>query len=291
MRQCYIHVGTHKTGTKSLQYFLNHHRLELEAQGICYPQAGRPALAPDGHHNLAWEISGDRRFSTDYGDSKSLFREIEGSSLDVIISSEDFECSVHHADRFGKFIAQFQSLGIRTNLVVYLRNQIDYAESLYFTLALLGLDRSFSDYCDEILETNAFRWREWIFPFRYDTFLAQLASFAGVEVIVRSFDAAAIESPIVDFLSILGLDIASISLKPLPWHNRRQDLIGIAAQFHANQMPPTLSLARQNQFAKAFGESNRTVYETYRLPDFERMRQDRLIAPDASNASLVQTVK
>lgn len=65
IRTCFVHIGTHKTGTTSLQVALNRHCTELDGQYYLYPRTGRPTMAPDGHHNIAWEIAGDWRFQRD----------------------------------------------------------------------------------------------------------------------------------------------------------------------------------------------------------------------------------
>ena len=149
MRKCFLHVGTHKTATTSIQHFLDSHPQELARSGYLYPRVGRPEEARAGHHNIAWEISGDRRFRADYGDGEALIREIADTDHNIIISSEDFECSAHHAGKFGKFIVAIQKLGIRMSVIVYLRSQIDYAESLYCTLLQFGFDQPFSLFCEK----------------------------------------------------------------------------------------------------------------------------------------------
>src|ERR1700730_1496523 len=128
MRQCFLHIGTHKTATTSVQHLLDGHPRELEASGLLYPKVGRPDEAAAGHHNLAWEIASDRRVRPGFGTADDLIRELANTSQNVILSSEDFESSVHHRDRFESFIQAIQSLGIQMSLVIFLRNQIDYAE-------------------------------------------------------------------------------------------------------------------------------------------------------------------
>jgi hypothetical protein len=298
MRKCFLHVGTHKTATTSIQHFLDSHPQQLARSGYLYPRVGRPEEASAGHHNIAWEISGDRRFRPDYGDGAALIREIADTNHTIIISSEDFECSAHHAERFGKFIGSIQQLGFRVHLIVYVRNQIDYAESLYCTLLQFGFTRPFSVFCDEILATGVIRWREWIFPFRYDDFIAKLASLA--DVVVRSYDRPAQGSPISDFLAAVGIGESSMFSEELPhenqrpdlsesvrhyWHNRtgnsldRGDLDSIAARFRDYKARwPGMSLTHQRQFAEAFDQGNLRLSKRFQLPAFERMQQDQLLA-------------
>jgi hypothetical protein len=235
MRKCFLHVGTHKTATTSVQHFLDSHPQELARSGYLYPQVGRPEEARAGHHNIAWEISGDRRFRPNCGDGEALIREIADTDRNIIISSEGFECSVHHAEKFGQFIATIQKLGIRMSVIVYLRNQIDYAESLYCKLLQFGFERPFSLFCDEILEAGAIQWREWIFPFRYDDFVAILARLPSVEVVARSYDRPTIGSLVLDFISTVGIGEPWVFSKKLPRESQRLHLNESVRRYWANQ--------------------------------------------------------
>jgi hypothetical protein len=299
-RRCVVHIGTHKTATTSIQRLLHSHRQELTSSGWLYPRAGRPADAPAGHHNLAWEISGDRRFRAGWGTAEALLGEIAGTDRSIIISSEDFECSTHHAERFEKFITAIRLLGIRVSLIAYLRNQIDYAESLYATLVMHGLAQPFGGFCDEILATGEVRWREWIFPFRYDTFFARLATLDDVEVIARSFDHPALGSTVLDFFSVAGRGEPLLSPENIPRENERPDLGTVIRRYLANQAEtsvtdaaaediitslrdhavprPSMSTARQARFVDAFEKSNQATCVKFGLPAFERMRRARLAA-------------
>jgi hypothetical protein len=300
MRKCFLHVGTHKTATTSIQHFLDSHPQELARSGYLYPRVGRPEEARAGHHNIAWEISGDRRFRADYGDGEALIREIADTDHNIIVSSEDFECSAHHAEKFGKFIVAIQKLGIRMSVIVYLRNQIDYAESLYCTLLQFGFDQPFSLFCDRILEAGAIQWREWIFPFRYDDFVAILARLGGVEIVARSYDRPTVGSPVLDFISTIGIGDSWVSSKELPHETQRLHLSEIVRRYWTNQTRqqlnacdleaiavffdrykgarPAMSLVRQTRFAEAFNKSNLRLCENYRLPTIQLMRQDRVPA-------------
>jgi hypothetical protein len=282
---------------------LNDHPRELLEHDWLYPLAGRPDETPAGHHNLAWEISGDRRFLTRYGDAEALIRELADNDHDIIISSEDFECSAQHADRFARFITTIQELGVRVSLIVYLRNQIDYAESLYITLIDQGLGQTFSAFCEEILETGKVCWREWTFPFRYDDFIAHLASFPNVEVIVRSYDAPVLGSPILDFFSIVARGRQLLTREELPHKNRRRALALIVRRYLSNQTEcqlndaeigatiafldryvascPTMSLTTQIQFSEAFDKSNQVTCEQFGVAPFRRMERKQLRATAA----------
>jgi hypothetical protein len=291
MRKCFLHIGTHKTATTSIQRVLGGHSRELEIDGFLYPAVGRPDDAPTGHHNLAWEISGDRRFRSGFGTAGDLVRELATTSRNIIISSEDFESSAYHRDRFESFLGAIQKLGIEISLVIFLRNQVGYAESLYSTLLQFGFTQPFSAFCDDILVTGEIRWREWIFPFRYDKYLTGLENIANIHMIVRSCDRPATGSPVLEFLSAVGLAPQRYVGNELPHDNPRPDLGDCIRHYWRNRagyslddrdfetflVPfrqgsaawPTMSPASRARFAAAFDEHNRRLCKRLRLPPLE----------------------
>ena len=159
-----------------------------------------------------------------------------------------------------------------------------------------GFNQPFAVFCNEILEAGSIRWHEWIFPFRYDGFVANLASLPDVEVIVRSYDHPEKGSPILDFFSTVGISEPWVSSTALPRENQRRHLGEIVRRYwtnrtrhalHADDVEtitaffddykgarPTMSLSRQAEFAEAFDNSNLRLFEQYRLPAFPSMRQD-----------------
>ena len=100
-----LHVGTHKTGSTSIQWGLTHARDMLANAGICYPLAGSPEQWRFGQHDLAWSqirrathlpgnITGGRTF--DEGGRAALWQtlreEIDASNAHtIVLSSEEFD--------------------------------------------------------------------------------------------------------------------------------------------------------------------------------------------------------
>src|SRR6202022_4161150 len=115
----------------SLQNVLSTYSHELKSLGYFYPFSGRPATAPHGHHNIAWAISDDYRYLTESGSIDDLLTEIAGLRQGIILSSEDFECSAYHARRFSLFIKFLKRHKFDVKIIIYLRNQVEYAKSLY----------------------------------------------------------------------------------------------------------------------------------------------------------------
>src|SRR4051794_36445661 len=85
-------MGATKTASTFLQKSLRLNEKTLLSHGVYLPRAGRrDASANLNHHNLAWDLLGDRRFRSGEGGWETLRAEI--ADLDaqtVLLSSEAF---------------------------------------------------------------------------------------------------------------------------------------------------------------------------------------------------------
>lgn len=295
MRKCFIHAGTHKTGTTSLQIVSNQRRQALRRHNYLYPSTGRPPEGPHGHHNLAWEISQDRRFRPEYGTLDDLVAVIDDEPQHVILSSEDFECSVFHEDRFAEFLEHLRSRDLDITFIVYLRNQVDYAQSLYQTMVTLGLPCTFAEFVGAIVDEGRFCWQEWIFPFCYQDFLTRLESFDGTSLIVRSYDNPPQHSLIADYFSILGLTPEALDIDSGFQANARPPIVTSVTALCENRRGaaldptelaiaacltgpgpsprPRLSDASREAIARRFRQSNAYVVERYGLPEWDALER------------------
>lgn len=128
MARVYLHIGTHKTGTTSNQFFLSNNRESLAQQGILYPHSGKVEGTLHGaNHRLAWSIKG-LRGEENLDCWKDLIEEISASGMQkVIISSETFsKFNLGDINLLKKMLA-----GHEVFIVVYLRNYKDYFRSRY----------------------------------------------------------------------------------------------------------------------------------------------------------------
>ena len=230
MRKCFIHVGPHKTGTTSIQHLLSRNSSALRERGCFYPQAGRPDLL-SGHHNLAWEISGDHRFRENYGSIDDLIREVKQRTDQIILSSEDFGWSLSNKSKFSGFISLLQSSGFLVTFISYVRNQIDYLPRAYLSFLECGGNLS---------------WTEWpFFNADYCDLLRRVRENANVDVIVRSYDRAR-TSICRDFLSIFNLTLRDLHLDDEVLENVSRSLREYLLIFLQNRMGRKL-LANEEQ--------------------------------------------
>ncbi len=150
MKQLFIHIGMHKTGTTAIQTSLRINRKNLGASGVFAPK--RVWMKNDlpenrAHHDLARALSrpglvggdGDRIISEYY----SL---LDNTDKDIaILSSENF-CILDSSaiEKLAKSLPP-----ARTRIIVYIRDQIDWIESMLNQMikrsGVADIDAAFQD--------------------------------------------------------------------------------------------------------------------------------------------------
>lgn len=92
MKKLFLHIGTHKTGSTSVQKFCEANRGELEKRGLFYPDY-QPFVdkAPYAHHQFSKAVSGQGR-ELDYSAAEQLAEQwdsyCEDKGLNLLISAE-----------------------------------------------------------------------------------------------------------------------------------------------------------------------------------------------------------
>jgi hypothetical protein len=135
----YVHIGLHKTGTSSIQAFLRKNKPALLERGWLYPRTGWTA---GGHHNLAYELLGRKRFSEAAGRLSELEAEI-AQAPNAIVSSEELEfLELAEVRRLKAAIGERE-----TRILVYLRRQDALIGSTYAQQVKMGARmKPFDDY-------------------------------------------------------------------------------------------------------------------------------------------------
>ncbi len=203
----YIHIGQHKTGTTFLQRCLANNQRKLAENGVYLPHTGRLSQDFASHHNLAFEIKKDIRFEKSYGTQKDFFTELENTkSKKIIISSEDFGLCLSHNSmllRFLNFRSTLIKMGFMIVWIVYLRNPVAYANSLY------------AEYVKNLFTSKTLvQWinsegkKSHIFSICND--LHSLFSF-GDKTLIRSYSAATRKGLLYDFMECIDLKISDLA--------------------------------------------------------------------------------
>jgi hypothetical protein len=153
---CFLHIGTEKTGTTSIQNFLSRNRSQLSVQGVVYPRSP----GNQNHTGLAvyalreTKQSGIRR-SSGVSDREQVapFRERLRADLDrelrsiaasrLVFSNEHLSSRLlteREIERVRNLCARYAT---QTIVIVYLRNQVDFLVSSFGTSIKSGGTRRF----------------------------------------------------------------------------------------------------------------------------------------------------
>jgi hypothetical protein len=208
-RVCYVHAGTHKTGTTAIQRFLADNRERLATEGLYYPRAGWLNSSLPGHHNVVSELAGDRRAGTLGAVATEIAR---AAPRIACLSSENFEYLHVRSDALVALRDAIVAIGYQPRIVLYVRPQHEYLESLYAELAKHGMQRSFASVLGDVLGEGVVRYHgTWAFRFDYAKLASRFADVFGADaVIVRTYrDDGAAASIVRDFLDAIGFQTAA----------------------------------------------------------------------------------
>ena len=140
MKTLFLHIGTPKTGTSSIQSFCAKNRAVLEKKGYCFPRTVQrfPLVGKNRNaHFMIAKITGEngkrdhaeeqRIFSLGMEQIHKCFQEYEN----VVISEESIWlcCNDTHREPWNTLIADAKEYGYVVKIIVYLRRQDEYLSS------------------------------------------------------------------------------------------------------------------------------------------------------------------
>jgi len=220
-RVCYVHVGPHKSGTTSIQWFLQENRAEFLKQGYFVPESETKRGA---HHALAEGLAG-----LDVGEhreqlvARSVAAIMETPAQAIIISSEALEGLLRDRQITEIFFNRIRQLHLEPKLILFPRNQPQWINSSYassvksfrrsdsFETAAIGFAQS--------LDTRFSRWIE-------------LAETHDTELITQPFSKETLRRGVIpDFLRSVGITSTELRDRAV----RRNEAVG----------PFTVSVARE----------------------------------------------
>ena len=191
-RVCYIHIGPHKTGTTSIQWFLKENRAALLKHGYFVPESEAKHGA---HHVLARKLCGQEVRPHDQSAAANFARALnETPSEAVIISSEDLEELLRKRDYARAFFTRIREL----NLVLFPRNQSQQINSLYSSVVRrFRRSEPFEAFVQEVTQRSNFRCSP----------LIELADAHDAELMVYPFTRKTLTHGVIpEFLQVFGLD-------------------------------------------------------------------------------------
>ena len=188
-KRCFIHVGTHKTGTTSIQAFLRDNEERFAAHNVIIPKAGRGEDAA-GHHNLTQQLLGDTGFVAERGGLQEVVHELRKSGKrTACLSAEDFSLASRSRETLVAVRDAIATTGFTPLIVIYLRPQISYCVSIYAEIVKNGNRKPFATYLQEVVQHGSFFLNGVAGPLcRYDVLLERFAAVFGAgAIIVRRY--------------------------------------------------------------------------------------------------------
>ena len=194
-RICYIHVGPHKTGTTSIQWFLQENSAALLAHGYFVPESETKRGA---HHALAEGLAG-----LDVGEhreplvARSIAAMAETPARAIIISSEALEGLFRNRQTTKSFFSRIQDLNLQPKLILFPRNQPQWINSSYSSMVTsFRRSDSFQPGVLGFAQSPDSRFSRWI----------QLAETYGVELIAKPFNTETLRRGVIpEFLHGIGI--------------------------------------------------------------------------------------
>jgi hypothetical protein len=213
----YLHIGTEKTGTKSIQSLLSSNRETLSRSGFLYPTSPGHlnhiclailAGAPEHTSDLALEfglVDGEARSRYSEAFQQEFAKEISGcNATTLILSNEHLSSRLRSKDEIARIRELLFNYSENVKIVVYLRPQDDILLSSYSTSVKSGSVDKFGlphgaarDYMD------------------YDKILNPWSEVLGAQnVLVRIFQKSRLMQGdvLADFCSTLGIQLSKLSV-------------------------------------------------------------------------------
>ena len=210
-RHLIFHVGTHKTGTTSIQTMMQDNRDYFLEQGILFPRAGQ--VRNGGQHNIAWELNGDEGFDPTLGTLRDLEAEMLDSPVpDTLLTSEDFEFWYDAPDKLHQIADVAQRVGATVDVVLVLRPVRDYVESLFKELLKHGLTQTREEFVAQLVRDGHYEFRERTYRFDYPAMVRGFSDVFGADrVWVVKYNIVESNQPFFDVVGrLVGRSVRSI---------------------------------------------------------------------------------
>lgn len=287
----FLHIGTHKTGTTSIQQYCSANRQAMREGGLAYLTHG-PKIP--GANDLAVALVSDRLVHADF-----LLRltnmAIKGFKGDRLVSAENF--SLLKPNKFREVIAPHL---IRKDepivIICYLRRQDEFVESLYLQRFRNGkINLPIEPFIKVKLQGSALDYEYLI--------QAWQNAFPEAEIRVRPYERARLArgDAVADFFETLGYpelydpeknqrgsnpraDRDVYELLRMLSHHTKFDVRSVNQALMAKPLPETgaskslLSFADRKRIVAGYVESNERLRQAY-LP-----QEDQLFAPLVESA-------
>ena len=284
MQKLYLHIGTEKTGTTSIQRFLNENRSSFNNEGYHILRcAGKqnhravPAFCMDDNHFddffLNQQINTpDKRATFKRSFAQQFDNELQALSPDihsVIISSEQLHSRLNTIEDLHRLKLLLDGKFSQITVICYLREQSQLASSLYSTSIKYGLNNNFDSFLEHCNPQNKY--------YNYWQLLERWSEvFGRVNVKPRLFCRhELINSNLLDdFCSSINKELLNVSKREQQLENESLSNTGILIARAINSLSPRyddngfLNSERKNAlntvYASFSGRENNISPERYK---------------------------
>ncbi|MBN1638301.1 MAG: hypothetical protein JW866_05005 [Ignavibacteriales bacterium] len=196
-KQIYIHIGLPKTGTTTIQKSLYQNQDIFLKNNILIPDIGKSHMNTGStvHHNLYWELTGNRNFRKNLGTWDDLIKKINISNNEKIIITSELFFSLPQRE-INKIKNYFFDYSV--HIIVYLRRQDLFFQSIWSQLIKAGYrDDYYLDFHDWLEDRMLSKQSD------FDVILEKWSKVFGTKsIIVRILEKSQIEGTLFnDFLT------------------------------------------------------------------------------------------
>lgn len=198
-RKCILHVGSPKTATSSVQSVLMRNRGRFLKDGILVPHSGQTASG--SHRYLAYDLAGLPVPRYAVAADRNLGAEVARSEAETVLISSEFLWSIlarHEAAQ--RLLARLRALDLDVTVLLYVRNQPQYFNSIYQHDANFRRLRALPTFLRGARRNEArYGYSRWL----------DFARAHDLPLLVRPFSAEVREAGVVeDFLTAVGVSTA-----------------------------------------------------------------------------------
>ncbi|OPJ61431.1 hypothetical protein [Clostridium oryzae] len=325
MSTVYLHIGTPKTGTSAIQYFMAGNRKLLESKGYCYPDLGMsfPGIGYNRNAHFLVQKIYDEKKNRLVGKEEELvakgldkISEIAKRFSNIIISDEGIWNGGGAKEEFWKNLErQLEDRKIDLKIIVYLRRQDLFIQSYWAQLVKETWTLSFDEYISNGRYKNC--------ALDYSAYLNRIANVIGKDnIIVRVYEKQQYRgtnnSIISDFLEAINLQLTdeyqnmdkvynvSLSGSPLEvkrilnhmpeYKNKFNFIVPLLAEVQTEMLQNVgfkeckyFSYDEQLKFLEQYAEGNSSVARDYLKRENGILFMNTIEANDSKKISLYST--
>ena len=206
-RRLVLHAGTHKTATTFMQQTALQNWAELASSADVYVPSTATFDRQFPHTNLAWGVSGDKRYLAERGNLDDLAIEIgRTDASEIHLFSEDFSQCLADGAMLDTLVGFAKRVGLELWVVVVVREQTSYINSMYCQRVRMLWDRA--NFIDALNRERTYD------RLNYELYYRQVAARDDIEFRAVPYVSLDGTNPILTVFENLEIDTSSLAVEP-----------------------------------------------------------------------------